>query len=336
MISQIRRRLPLLWCLGWVAAVAAPALAHPLDPALLEIHEAADATFDVLWRLPLSQPADAALTPVFPDGCTARSAPVTSRTGPRATQRWRMQCGGRPLVGLRVGIEGLRERQTDALLRVHLADGRLIQSVLRGDAPLLTIPERAGPLDVLRDYLQLGFAHILSGPDHLLFVLGLILLVGGPRRLLWTITAFTAGHSVTLSLAVLGFVHVPPQPVEALIACTIFVVAVELTRRDCGRARWVQRSPWGMSFTFGLLHGLGFAGALTQVGLPANDVPLALFSFNVGIEVGQLLFVGLILLAHAGLRALPVRWPKTAALVPAYAIGSLAAFWVFERVVAIF
>jgi len=320
----------------WMVGAASAVVAHPLDPALLEIHELAAATLDVLWRPPASQAVDVPLKPVLPDGCTPLSDPVVSRTGPQLTLRWRAQCGGGSLVGRHIGVAGLRERQTDALLRVHLADGRLIQAVLRGDAPAVTIPGRAGRFDVLRDYFRLGFEHILSGPDHLLFVLGLVLLVHGRRRLLWTITAFTAGHSVTLSLAVLGVVSISPQPVEALIAFSIFVVAAELTRDGRGRASWMHRCPWAMSFTFGLLHGLGFAGALRQVGLPADEVPLALCAFNVGIEFGQLLCVAGILAARAGLRTLPIRWPTVLARIPAYTIGSLAVFWVFERLAAMF
>src|SRR4029453_11844785 len=172
--------------------------------------------------------------------------------------------------------DGLRERRTDALVRIALADGRLIQMVLRGDQSGLTVPARVSRRDVVRDYLRLGFEHILTGLDHLLFVLGLVLLVHGRRRLLWTITAFTLGHSVTLSLAVLGFVHIPPRPVEALIAGSIFVVAVELTREAQGRTSRMGRRPWAMACAVGLLHGLGFAGAMAQVGLPAHDIPLAL------------------------------------------------------------
>jgi hypothetical protein len=300
------RRSLILILIGWLAWVVvgpAPGWAHPLDPALLELWESGDGAVEVLWRLPLTQPMNASLRPVLPDRCAPASAPEVSKT--------------------------------DALLRVHLADGRLAQAVLRGDAPLFTVPPRPGPLDVVYAYLALGLEHILTGPDHLLFVLGLVLLVRG-RQLLWTITAFTLGHSVTLSLAVLGFVHIPPRPVEALIAGSIFVVAVELTRQAQGGTPWMGRVPWAMACAVGLLHGLGFAGALAQVGLPAHDIPLALVSFNGGIEVGQLLFVGLVLAARAALGLSPVPWPRAAALIPAYAIGSLAAFWVLERVTALF
>jgi len=318
----------------WLGAAPESGMAHPLDPALLELRESREAGIGVLWRVPLSQPVETLFRPVLSRSCAERSAPQASQTGSSLTTRWRVDCGGRGLVGTQVGVEGLRERRTDVLLRIHLADGRLIQAVLRGEGPVFTVPARPSRLDVVRDYIRLGVEHILTGLDHLLFVLGLVLLARGRRRLLWTITAFTLGHSVTLSLAVLGVVRFPPEPVEALIAATIFVVAVELTR-DAKGGGWVRRFPWAMAFAFGLLHGLGFAGALAQVGLPSGEIPLALFTFNVGIELGQLVFVGFVLATRAALDVLPERWLRVSARIPAYAIGSLAAFWVFDRIRAI-
>ena len=320
----------------WLCALAPPAAAHPLDPALLEMSESANGVVDVVWRLPAARAADSPLQLILPEGCGNRSAVSVGESGPRVTERWRMECGAGGLVGRRLGIDGLRERRTDALVRIHLRDGRLIQAVLRGDSPFLTIAPRAGSLPVVCNYLRMGFEHILTGPDHLLFVLGLVLLVRGRRLLLWTITAFTAGHSVTLSLAALGFVHVAPAPVEALIAFTIFIVAVELTRGARPQPSAIQRYPWVMAFTFGLLHGLGFAGALAQVGLPTGEIPLALLSFNIGIECGQLLFVALVLAGRFAAYALPVRWPQSLRSIPAYTIGSLAVFWMLQRMAAIF
>jgi hydrogenase/urease accessory protein HupE len=309
---------------GWQRAGA-----HPLDPVFLQIVESPDGTLDVTWRVPLAQPAAVPLEPVLPDGCTRRSEPSVTENDRSATLRWQMDCAGRSLTGLRVGVEGLHERRTDALLRVQLASARTVQKVLRGDDALFTIPGAPRAIDVVRDYLVLGVEHILTGFDHLLFVLGLVLLVDGARQGLWTITAFTAGHSVTLSLAVLGFVSVPPLPIEALIALSVFILGVELTRDG---PTWIRRAPWRMAFAFGLLHGLGFAGALAQVGLPAEEIPLALFSFNVGIELGQLLFIVAI---GVGLATVPVSRSRAVRLIPAYAIGSLAALWVIDRVVAI-
>ena len=318
------------------ALAASTVAAHPLDPALLEIRESPTGTLDVLWRFPASQAAGAPLQAILPDRCTQLSAPVASRAGARIELSWQARCGDGGLVGQTIGVNGLRERGTDAVLRVHLADGRLVQAVLRGNASVFTVPESAGRLDILRDYLRLGFEHILGGPDHLLFVFGLVLLVSGYHRLFWTITAFTAGHSVTLALAVLGVVTVPSHPVEILIALTILILAVELTRAERGHETWIQRLPWAMAFTFGLLHGLGFAGALTEIGLPANEVPLALATFNIGIEIGQLLCVAVILMLAAVLRRVSGPLPPAVRQLPGYAIGSLAVFWILERTTAMF
>jgi len=316
-------------CLGCLLA-GGPAGAHPLDPSLLEIREVRGAPLEVLWRQPGLQPVDAPVRPVLPRRCVQVGRGEARRGEPWSEARWRLDCGGRSLVGERIGVLGLAAAQTDALLRIQLADGRLIQAVLRPDAPMLTVPSGTSTAQVCRDYLLLGLRHILSGLDHLLFVLGLVLLVRG-RGLLWTITAFTLGHSVTLSLAVLGVVRIPPAPVEILIAASIFAVAVELTRQDAGRAVSPWRSPRTLAFGFGLLHGLGFAGALAQVGLPAGEIPLALVSFNSGIEVGQLLFVGALLLARSALGARPLPQLAAPARLPAYGIGALAAYWILER-----
>ena len=177
--------------------------------------------------------------------------------------------------------------------------------------------------------------NILRGWDHLLFVLALVLLVGWGRSLAWTITSFTAGHSITLALASLGVVHVPQAPIEAAIALSIYFLAVELTSARRGKQTLTQRAPWAVAAGFGLLHGLGFAGALAEVGLPTAEIPLALFSFNVGIELGQLAFVGAVLLVAAALRRVPVAWPQWAKAVPAYGIGTMATFWFLQRAVSL-
>ena len=333
-----RKPVLMLITLGTLVALLSgpiPGWPHPLDPALLELREARDGAVEVHWRQPRSQPANAPLTPVLPSQCREASVPSVSESDTHLTQRWRLDCAGRHLVGTRIGVEGLEKRKTDALLRLHLADGRVIQAVLRVDAPFFTVPQQAGPLDVAWAYGTLGVEHILTGFDHLLFVLGLVLLVHGRRRLLATISAFTLGHSVTLALAVLGVMRFPPQPVEVLITASIFLVAVDLTRAAQGRALGMGRRPWVIAGVFGLLHGFGFAGALAQVGLPAGDIPQALVAFNAGIEAGQLGFVGLVLAGCSVLGWLPEYWQRAGALLPAYTIGTLAAFWVFERVAAL-
>ena len=226
----------------------------------------------------------------------------------------------------------LAEAGSDVLLRVLLADGRSLRAVLRPNAPSFILPAAQSPAGVAAGYLTLGIEHLLTGPDHLAFVLGLVLLVGSGRRLLGTITAFTLGHSVTLSLAALGFVRLPPAPIEAAIALSILVLAVELARQ---RPTVLGRRPWLMAASFGLLHGLGFAGALAQVGLPVEEIPLALLSFNVGIELGQIAFVLAILGLGLGLSPLLRRLPAWSAAAPTYVIGTLAAFWMFERLASL-
>jgi hydrogenase/urease accessory protein HupE len=260
------------------------------------------------------------------------SGQETTQDSESVTARWRVDCGDAGLVGKRVGVEGLALAKTDALLRIELADGRTIDTVLRAREPLLTVPAREHRFALARRYLELGFDHILTGYDHLLFVFGLLLLAAGTRALVLTITAFTVGHSITLTLAVLDVARVSPAPVEAWIAFSIFVLAVELARLPT-TTTLMRRKPWLIALVFGLLHGLGFAGTLRAAGLPPGAIGLALFFFNLGIEVGQLAFV-LVLVIVAGMtRRLTVRLPVWTRALPVYAMGSLAACWMIERAV---
>jgi hydrogenase/urease accessory protein HupE len=316
-----------------VLAVATHARAHPLAPALLELTEARDGAVDVVWRRPALGVADATVRPLLPARCRDRADRRDVAAQGAVTTRWTTECGAEGLVGGVVGVDGLGPAGAEALLRIGLADGRVVQRVLRPADASLVVPARTSPLDVLRSYAGLGVEHILTGADHLLFVFGLLLLVPGTAVLVRTITAFTVGHSVTLALVALGVARVPTRPVELLIALTVLTLAVELGRDGPTLAR---RFPWAMALTFGLLHGFGFAGALRDVGLPAGDVPLALFSFNVGIEAGQLAFVAAVLLATVAVRRLRWPLPARARLVPEYAMGSLAALWCLERAAALF
>jgi hydrogenase/urease accessory protein HupE len=310
--------------------------AHRLAPSLLEVREAAPGRLEVLWKTPLQRPVGAELRPELPEGCAPLTDPIPGAESSAATLRWSADCGEGGLVGRSFRVQGLAESRTEALLRLELADGRRVQGVLRAHAPAFVVPERQRPLQVVGAYLALGFRHILDGLDHLLFVLGLVLLVPSHRRLVWTITAFTVGHSVTLSLAVLGFLGLSSRPAELVIALSILVLAVELARGEGARPSRLRRFPWAMAALFGLFHGLGFAGALVEVGLPDEEIPLALLSFNVGIELGQLVFVAAVLLARPLLRPLAARGPAWLARVPAYGIGSLAAYWCFERAAGLF
>ncbi len=322
-----------VWAGIALALLAGPpvAAAHPLAPVLLELSEVGPGRFDVTWKRPLRVEGIAERAPELPAECARLASSPRIEADLVATERWVVDCGEGGLVGRPVAVRGLEATGTDALLRIALSDGRVIQTVLRPDASSVIVPERTPPLAIARDYAGLGFEHILGGADHLLFVFGLLLLVGGGRRLLQTVTAFTVGHSVTLSLAALGYVRYPVGPIEVAIAATIFWLAVELARSPGEHEAWIRRAPWLAAGVFGLLHGLGFAGALAAAGLPSGDVPLALFAFNAGIETGQLAFVGAVLSAWALLRVIAPPVPVWGRQIPVYVMGSLAAFWCLER-----
>jgi hypothetical protein len=290
----------------------------------------------VTWKVSAFRAPGVEVRPVLPASCRPHADPATrTEEGGGIVTRWTVNCGPAGLVGERIAIVGLEAAKIDGLVRATLADGRNFQTVLRGREPFTIIPERPQRVDVARAYAALGVEHILTGGDHLLFVFGLLMLVNGIGLLLKTITAFTVGHSVTLSLAVLGYARVPSAPIEVAIAASVLALAVELAR-DPAAPSVIRRFPWLMALAFGLLHGLGFAGALREVGLPSGEVPLALLAFNCGIEIGQLAFMIVVLTARWVLRRWAVRFPAWAYRVPVYAMGSLAAFWCIDRGLAIF
>jgi hypothetical protein len=243
---------------------------------------------------------------------------------------WRGELGA--LVGATIVIEGLRALPIEVIIQVALADGSEHSAILRSASPQWTVPARATAWNVAGSYWKIGTVHILEGFDHLLFVLALILIVPGWWMLLKTITAFTVVHSFTLALATLGLVNIPGPPTEAVIALSILFLAVEIIHSREGRTTLTKRAPWLVSLSFGLVHGLGFAGALSQVGLPQGDIPLALLMFNIGVETGQLLFVGVVVAIREILSLLPLNWPAGSWRVLPYAIGGTASFWIIERV----
>jgi hypothetical protein len=317
-------------------ALAFPALAvaHPLEPSLLELREAGAGHVDVVWTTPARRVPGVVTRVVLPPRCRDATPPEVTDDVERIVTRWSAECDFEKLVGERVSVSGLAEARSEALVRVFLRDGRLVQGVLTGDVPELTVPAEPRRLDVAGAYGRLGVHHILTGLDHLAFVLGLLLLVGG-RSFLPAVTAFTLGHSVTLALAVLGLVAVPQRAIEVLIAGSVFVLAVELARDGQARSLLARR-PWLMACAFGLLHGFGFAGALAEIGLPEGEIPLALGSFNVGIEVGQIAVVLLALAVARAVRGVVAGGGRWQRLVPAYAIGSVAFCWMLERVAVLF
>ena len=312
--------------------LAPAAGAHPLAPSLLELREQASGIVAVRFRTPLVQRPGAAVMPELPSVCRTRGEPALATDATSATLTWFADCGPGGLRGAALRVRGLRESGTDALLRVELADGVLVRTVLRPGAESFVIPERPSRASVCAAYLRMGFEHLLGGVDHLLFVLGLVLLLHDRRRLLAAVTGFTLGHSVTLSLAALGLVRVPSGLVEVGIAASLFWLATQLVSGKKVGATLAHS--WRLPCLFGLLHGLGFAGALSQAGLPAGEIPLALFAFNAGIELAQLTAVAAFFALQAAFAPWSAQTPAWLARVPAYAIGTIAATLIFERATA--
>lgn len=320
------KHLFLLAAILWSSLCAA----HEVRPAYLELRETAAGEFSVLWKTPMLGEARLALEPVFSGEMSSVAPKVTRRAPGAAIQTWAVRSA--TLRGQSLRIDGLEGTMTDALVRIDFTDGSAWTQRLTPGRPAATIPAKESPFAVAGTYLALGVEHILAGIDHLLFVLGLLMLARGRWRLLGTVTAFTVAHSITLALAVLGVVNVPQRPVEAAIALSIAFVALEILRTREGEPGIAARSPWIVAFAFGLLHGFGFAGALSEVGLPGAHIPLALLFFNLGVEAGQLLFIAAVLaLAWLG-RRLTARRPRWLELVLPYFIGTAAMFWMFQRV----
>jgi len=327
------------WCApGWLlaglvvwAAAMPAAMAHESRPAYLEIDETAPGQYSMVWRTPVK---DGRLLPVVlqvPDSARNLQDPVIMELADSRLERRRIDAGPEGLGGKRIEFPGLQFTITDVVVKVKLLDGRSWMVIARPSEPWVTIEASPDALSVVGDFLWQGMYHILSGPDHLLFVLGLLLLVSTGWMLVKTVTAFTIAHSITLAAATLGYVQPPGPPIEAAIALSIVFLGLEIIKARRGGTSFSIRHPWVVAFTFGLLHGFGFASALSHAGLPPGDVPLALLFFNIGVELGQLAFVAAVLLLIRASRAFMKSLPPRAELLPAYAIGSLAAFWLIQR-----
>ena len=326
------RRVLVAVLLVWLG-VARATHAHEIRPAYLEIQETASGQYNVLWRTPVLAGMRLPVRLKLPDDVKNLEVPSVQELTDSLVERRRVDAGPEGLAGKRIEFVGLELTITDVLVRVEMRDGRKWTSIARPSQPWVEIRATGGPLEVLRVYFAHGMEHIVFGYDHLLFVLALILIVPSARVLFFTITAFTVAHSLTLALATLGVVHVPGPPVEASIALSILLLATELVHTRRGELGLTARWPWLVAFSFGLLHGFGFASALLDVGLPQADIPLALFAFNVGVECGQLAFAAVVLCLAALARRFrfAARVERYASHAAPYAIGTLAAFWFFER-----
>ncbi|AXI45588.1 hypothetical protein C1J03_05780 [Sulfitobacter sp. SK012] len=323
--------------------LATPSHGHALEPGYLEIGPAADNQWQVTWRVPDVSGRPMEIEAELPEGCEPRRGSMPRFDGRAYVSGWIATCEN-PIWEGEVFIDGLESTATDVLVRFVPEPGASATTLrLTPDAPSATLPEALTTLSVISSYFTLGFDHILGGIDHLLFVFALLLLVPDRRNLIWTITAFTVSHSITLAAATTGWVSLPAPPVEAVIALSIAFLAVEIVNKHKDRQTMMQRSPWLVAFAFGLLHGLGFAGALQEIGLPQSEIPIALVAFNFGIEAGQLVFVACLLVIAMVFRRAIAAWaspnPRLVGFgtsLAGYMIGSVAAFWTIERTAAFF
>ena len=309
------------------------AFAHELQPSSLEVRQLTQDRYEVIWRAPIyyKKPHPAKLQ--LPEQWQTVGEPTVKQLSDSALHRRVVSVPNGAIDGGVIRFIGLETTITDVFARFIWLDGSQTTAMARPSQPFIEIVAQRSAWQVAGDYTVLGVEHILSGFDHLTFVFALLLIVSGARRLLITVTSFTLAHSITLAAATLGMMWVPGPPIEATIALSILFLASELVKVNRGQASMTAQYPWVVAFVFGLLHGFGFAGALSDVGLPQNEVPLALLMFNVGVELGQLFFVIVIIFLIMVLRKVRTKWPVWIHQLPAYSIGGIAAFWLIERVV---
>jgi hydrogenase/urease accessory protein HupE len=332
----VRGLLRIRWsCVLLLCALAWSAHGDVFRPAYLELREAGEDRYDVMWKVPAQGEARLAVYVRFPEDTRQITASQGLFVGNAFVERWSVSRAG-GFTGQTISIDGIAGGVTDVIVRVERQDGTSQVERLLPQNPQFIVEAATGAAEVARSYLVLGVEHILGGVDHLLFVLALLLIVRGVKRIVATITAFTVAHSITLVAATLGWVHVPGPPVEAMIALSIVFVAGEIVHGLRGKPGLTARAPWLVAFTFGLLHGFGFAGALAEVGLPQKAIPVALLTFNVGVELGQLIFVAFAVTVRALLVRMPIPQRSWSPYVAPYAIGTVAMFWVIERVGAFF
>ena len=326
--------LPIVIAMLAILTFVTPLSAHETRPAYLEIKESSPGQYSILWRTPVLSGMRLPVQLKFPDDVRNLNDPVVIELTDSLVERRIIESSDGTLNGKRIDFIGLQGTITDVLVRTQMLDGTYSTTLVRPSQPWIEITMSSGAFAIAGAYLVHGIKHILFGFDHLLFVLALVLIIRSLRVLLFTITSFTIAHSITLALATLGWVNVPGPPVEAAIALSILLVTVEIMRQEKGRSGMTAKWPWVVAFSFGLLHGFGFASALTSIGLPQSDIPLALFTFNVGVEIGQLTFTGVVLCVIALAKRFKITPIMERYVLPVttYAIGSLAAFWFLERV----
>ena len=339
MTTLVLRCLRALVLVASIISAFAPvaSFAHEARPAYLELKETAPGQFDVLWRTPVLSGMRLPVVLQMPEAARNVKPPAVQELADSLVERRWVDAGPNGLGGKRIEFPGLQLTITDVLVRVQTINGGTTTTLVRPSQPWMEVPAiPGGPGAIAGAFVWHGIEHIFGGYDHLLFVLALMLIVRSTRALVWTITSFTVAHSITLALATFGVVHVPGPPVEAAIAFSILLVASEIVRLRSGESSLTARWPWVIAFCFGLLHGFGFAGALSSIGLPQGDVPLALFAFNVGVELGQLAFISAVLGTASVIRRIRFVRPleRHALRAAPYVIGTFAGFWFVGRVAA--
>ena len=320
--------LVLLLCVAFFGQAAA----HELQPGSLDVRQLTSERFEVIWRAPIYYGKPHPATLQLPEHWQTVGEPTVRQFSDSALHRRVVSVPDGAIEGGVIRFIGLEGTITDVFVRFAWLNGAESTAIARPSQPYVGVEGQRSAWQVAGDYTALGVDHILSGYDHLTFVLALLLIVSGTRRLLVTVTSFTLAHSITLAAATLGVMWVPGPPIEATISLSILFLASELIKVNRGQDSLTARYPWIVAFTFGLLHGFGFAGALNDIGLPQNEIALALLMFNVGVELGQLLFIAAILVLLMALRKVRREWPAWAYQVPAYGIGGIAAFWFINRV----
>ena len=321
-VPSLRWTCLLILLVGFFPAMQAGA--DEIRPALLDIKEQNTGLFAVTWKVPTRNGQALAIAPMLPASLELLGSPSLQGVPGARVEHTTYKNNSDSLTGQTILIEGLAAVQTDVLLLVQLKDGSQHSAILRPASPEFTIPLEASKLEIAADYWIMGTIHILEGADHLLFVLALLLIVNGFGPLLKAVTAFTVAHSITLALATLAVIQVPSAPTEAIISLSILFLATEIVHKRNGLIGVTERWPWVIAFLFGLFHGLGFAGALSEIGVPQAEVPLALLMFNVGVVLSLI----------AILRRLPISAPQGGWRVLPYSIGGLAAFWTIDRVMS--
>lgn len=314
----------LIWCVGYIQ----PAAAHEVNPAYLQLSEIEPGRFEVVWKQPLKDGRRLKLDPHFPDECRSTQSTLERSTN-AIVSRWQIECA---LDEGQIGIAGLDRTLTDVFIKIERLDGSKFSAVLKPSNPSVALGSQSEAAPLLA-YFRIGVDHIIFGYDHLLFVLGLCLLVR-PRQLFWTVTAFTFAHSITLALSTMTCISLPGPPVEAVIALSLILLAREAVMLQRGRTSLTNENPWLVAFGFGLIHGFGFAGALADIGLPQDQEFWALFLFNLGVEFGQAVFVICLWCLAFGLWRLVPRFLPYSKLMAAYTVGAFGMIWMIERVSA--